>query len=106
MPNLSREDGIHAADKITAYFSKFNRIDDYFRYKKREKIKSIPTSLFGGPEADLFSDYSISPEDMNFKICIKPNAYFDDHLEIIASFSPDPAPVSYTHLTLPTILLV
>jgi len=92
MPNLSREDGIYAADKIVSYFSKFNRIDDYFRFRKTERIKSIPVSLFGGPEADLFSDYSISPEDMNFKICVKPNAYFDDHLEIIASFSPDPAP--------------
>ena len=92
MPSLSREDGIHAADKITAYFSKFNRIDDYFRYRKLERLKSIPTSLFGGPEVDLFSDYSMNPEDMDFKICIKPNAYFDDHLEIIASFSPDSVP--------------
>ena len=92
MPNLSREDGIHAADKITAYFSKFNRIDDYFRYRKLERLKTIPTSLFGGPEVDLFDDYTISPEDMNFKICEKPNSYFDDHLEIIASFSPDHAP--------------
>ena len=92
MPNLSREDGIHAADKITAYFSKFNRIDDYFRYRKLERLKNIPTSLFGGPEVDLFDDYTISPEDMNFKICEKPNSYFDDHLEIIASFSPDHAP--------------
>ena len=92
MPNLSREDGIHAADKIVSYFSKFNRIDDYFRYRKLERLKTIPSSLFGGPEVDLFSDYNISPEDMNFKICEKPNAYFDDHLEIIASFSPDTAP--------------
>ena len=29
---------------------------------------------------------------MNFKICIKPNDYFNDHLEIIASFSPDNVP--------------
>ena len=92
MPNLSREDGIHAADKIVSYFSKFNRIDDYFRFLKAERIKSIPSSLFGGPQSDLFTDYNMNPEDMNFKICKKPNAYFDDHLEIIASFSPDPAP--------------
>ena len=43
MPNLSREDGIYAADKITAYFSKFNRIDDYFRYRKLERLKNIVT---------------------------------------------------------------
>ena len=92
MPNLSREDGIYAADKIVSYFSKFNRIDDYFRFLKAERIKSIPSSLFGGPQSDLFTDYNMNPEDMNFKICKKPNAYFDDHLEIIASFSPDPAP--------------
>lgn len=92
MLNLSKEDAISVADKVVAYYSNFGRIDDYFRHKKSEKIKNIPTSLFGGPEADLFSDYSMNPEDMDFKICIKPNAYFDDHLEIIASFSPDSVP--------------
>ena len=92
MPNLSKEDAITVANKVVDYYSNFNRIDDYFRHKKSEKIKNIPTSLFGGPEADLFSDYSMNPEDMDFKICIKPNAYFDDHLEIIASFSPDNVP--------------
>ena len=92
MPSLSREDAIYAADRITTYFIKFPRIDDYFRYRKLERLKNIPTSLFGGPEVDLFDDYTMSPEDMNFRICEKPNSYFDDHLEIIASFSPDNAP--------------
>ena len=92
MPNLSREDAISVADKVVNYYSNFGRIDDYFRHRKIERIKNIPTSLFGGPEVDLFSDYSINPEDMNFKICIKPNDYFNDHLEIIASFSPDNVP--------------
>ena len=40
MPNLSREDGIYAADKIVSYFSNFNRIDDYFRFRKTERIKN------------------------------------------------------------------
>ena len=71
MPNLSREDAISVADKVVNYYSNFGRIDDYFRHRKIERIKNIPTSLFGGPEVDLFSDYSINPEDMNFKICIK-----------------------------------
>ena len=92
MPSLNKEDANFAADKVISYFSNFNRIDDYFRYRKVERLKNIPTSLFGGPEVDLFSDYNISPEDMNFQICEMPNSYFDDHLEIIASFSPDNAP--------------
>lgn len=100
MPSLNKEDAVYAADKVVSYFSNFNRIDDYFRYCKIERLKSIPTSLFGGPEADLFSDYSISPENMNFKICQKPNSYFDDHLEIIASFSPDTSPGKTTKLVI------
>jgi hypothetical protein len=92
MPSLSREDAFYAADKVISYFSEFNRIDDYFRHRKVDRVKSIPTSLFGGPEDDLFSDYSMNPEDMEFRICQKPSAYFNDHLEIIASFSPDEAP--------------
>ena len=63
MPNLSKEDAITVANKVVDYYSNFNRIDDYFRHKKSEKIKNIPTSLFGGPEADLFSDYSMNPEE-------------------------------------------
>ena len=98
MPNLSKEDAIFAADKVTSYFNKFNRIDDYFRFRKKERVKSIPTSLFGGPEDDLFSDYSMSPEDMNFRLCLKPNVYFDDHLEIVASFSPDNSPGKTTKI--------
>ncbi len=100
MPGLNKEDAVYAADKVVSYFSNFNRIDDYFRYRKIERLKSIPTSLFGGPEADLFSDYSISPENMEFRICQKPNAYFDNHLEIIASFSPDEAPGKTTKLVI------
>ena len=100
MQSLSKEDAIFAADKVTNYFSNFNRIDDYFRHRKVERLKSIPTSLFGGPEDDLFSDYSMNPEDMEFRICEKPNAYFDDHLEIIASFSPDDSPVKTSKLVI------
>ena len=46
-----------------------------------------------GLEDDLFQDFDMHPEDMDFSIVqMQPNSYFDDHLEIIASFSPDHAP--------------
>ena len=85
MPNLSKEDAVFAADKVTSYFNKFNRIDDYFRFRKKERVKSIPTSLFGGPEDDLFSDYSMSPEDMNFRLCLEPNLMKPTSLPVVVS---------------------
>ena len=63
---LSKEDTIYASKIVVDYFSKFERIDDYFRARKIERVKALPPPLFG--------------------------------MSVEA--------VSYTHLTLPTILLV
>ena len=36
---LNREDSIYAATKLMKYFRDFNRIDDYFRARKIERVK-------------------------------------------------------------------
>ena len=75
------------------YFRDFNRIDDYFRARKIERVRNIPSPLPGmSMEDDLFQDFDMHPEDMNFKVVQIPTKLFDTLLEKTASFSPDENP--------------
>jgi hypothetical protein len=67
MTLLSEKDAIWAADQFIEYYSKFSRIDDYLRYVKQSRISNSSGKLFG-PEDEMFSDFSISPNDMSFTI--------------------------------------
>ena len=97
---LNKTDALYAATKFMRYFKDFNRIDDYFRARKIERVKNIPVPLPGfGLEDDLFQEWDMHPEDMNFSVI--PVGYrrnqmqtitFDTLLEMTASFSPDENP--------------
>ena len=64
---LERQDAIWAATKLMNYFKNFNRIDDYFRARKIERVRNIPAGLPGmSIEDDLFQEFDMHPEDMNF----------------------------------------
>jgi len=90
---LDRQDSIYAATKLMKYFKDFNRIDDYFRVRKIERVKDIPSPLPGmSIEDDLFQDFDMHPEDMNFQVVEIPNKVYDTLLEKTASFSPDENP--------------
>ena len=90
---LEKQDAVYAATKLIEYFKDFNRIDDYFRARKIERVRNIPVALPGfGLEDDLFQDYDMHPEDMNFSIVRMQNKTFDTLLEMTASFSPDENP--------------
>ena len=90
---LNKEDSIYAAMKMMNYFKDFNRIDDYFRARKIERVKDIPAGLPGmSIEDDLFQDYDMHPQDMNFQVVKIPNKVYDTLLEKTASFSPDENP--------------
>ena len=90
---LERDDAIWAATKLMTYFKDFNRIDDYFRARKIERVKNIPTALPGmGLEDDFFQSFDMHPQDMNFAIETIPNKTWDTMLEKVASFSPDDSP--------------
>ena len=43
---LSEEDAIYAADKFINYYSEFNRIDDYLRFVKKDRISSLMLQLY------------------------------------------------------------
>ena len=90
---LSKEDTIYASKLVVDYFSKFERIDDYFRARKIDRVKALPPPLFGmSIEDDMFQGWDIPPEEMNFQVAQMNNEIFDQMLEMTASFSPDEAP--------------
>ena len=90
---LERQDTFDVAHKLLTYFKDFNRIDDYFRARKIERVKNIPAPLPGfGLEDDLFQEFDMHPEDMNFSIVKMQTKTFDTLLEMTASFSPDENP--------------
>ena len=90
---LEKQDAIYVATKLINYFKDFKRIDDYFRARKIERVKNIPTPLPGfGLEDDMFQDYDMHPEDMDFSIVQMQPKIFDTLLEMTASFSPDENP--------------
>jgi len=90
---LSKQDTIHVASKMMEYFHEFNRIDDYFRARKIERVKDLPAPLPGfGLEDDMFQTYDMHPMDMEFEVVKLPNETFDAMIEKVASFSPDENP--------------
>lgn len=93
---LSIDKAIWAADQFIEYYSKFNRIDDYLRYVKQSRIENSSGKLFG-PEDEIFSDFSISPEDMSFSIHMvdtspKPTSKYNQELysEILNKTASNP----------------
>ncbi len=82
-----------SAKIIIDFFSNIDRIDDYFRLRKIERVKNLPPSIPGfGLEDEIFQDYDMPPNDMDIEVTQIDNQTFDALLEKTASFSPDNAP--------------
>jgi len=64
---LSPENAVWAADQFIQYYSQFNRIDDYLRFVKKSRLINAAGKLFG-PEDEIFSNFDIHPNDMQFSI--------------------------------------
>ena len=83
---LNRNDALYAANVFVDYFASFGRIDDYLRKVKLERMSNYPTSLPGmGPQDDMFNDFSIHPNDMEFECREVSNEIFVNYLEIVTS---------------------
>ena len=81
------------ANIIIDFFSNINRIDDYFRLRKIERVKNLPPPIPGfGLEDDMFQNHDMYPEDMDIEVTQIDNQTFNAMLEKVASFSPDQAP--------------
>ena len=70
-------------------------------FKKEEKINELNRLLID----ELIEDIVVS-EDGNIKVIFKYEDKYFEALDFINKQKYDIIPVSYTHLTLPTILLV
>jgi len=83
---LNRDDALYAANVFVDYFSNFERIDDYLRKVKLERMENYPTALPGmGPQDEMFSDFSMNPEDMEFECREVDNETFMYYLEVVTS---------------------
>jgi len=85
---LSTEQALYCANVFSSYFDKFNSIEDYIREQKLNSMSERPFVLPGmGPEEDLFSDFSMHPNDMNFELVELPQDRWDVYLNMISSHS-------------------
>jgi len=90
---IQQDSATKTANIIIDFFSNINRIDDYFRLRKIERVKDLPVPIPGfGLEDDMFQNYDMHPEDMDIEVTRIDNQTFNAMLEKVASFSPDQAP--------------
>lgn len=83
---LSKEDAYYAANVFEEFFENFDRIDDYMRQIKMERMESFPDSLPGmGPETDLFDKFDMHPNDMDFVVIPCKQDQFMSYMEITTS---------------------
>ena len=83
---LSKSDSLYASQIFIDYYAGFDRIDDYLRKVKLERIEQMPSSLPGmGPEDDMFSDFTMHPHEMDFEVRVLSNELFDNYIEIVTS---------------------
>lgn len=88
MKNLTIEQAQYCAKIFSEYFDSFSRIDEYMRHQKLNFLRERPSVLPGmGPEEDLFSDFDMHPQDMNFKIVEISQENWDSYIQIISSHS-------------------
>ena len=64
---LTESDAVYAANKFIDYYTQFNRIDDYLRFVKKDRIQDRPGYLFGA-DTEFFDAFGMHPNDMNFEI--------------------------------------
>ena len=81
---LTKDDAMHCAKVFHDYFGNFDRIDQYMRDQKLNSLAEIPTSLFP-PEEDLFSDFTMHPNDMDIEVCEIPGETWETLLAITSS---------------------
>jgi hypothetical protein len=81
---LSKEDAMVCAKAFHDYFSNFDRIDEYMRDQKLNSLSEIPQGIFP-IEDDLFSDFSMHPNDMNLEVVEIPTESWESMLSITSS---------------------
>ena len=65
---LSKEDAVYVMKCFQDYFGNFERIDEYMRDQKLASLSEMPSNPLFSPEDDLFSDFSMHPNDMEIEV--------------------------------------
>jgi hypothetical protein len=81
---IERVDALHVAKAFHDYFSNIGTTEEYMRDEKLKSVAEIPASLFP-PEDDLFSDFSMHPNDMDIEVTEIPGSQFETLLAITSS---------------------
>jgi hypothetical protein len=81
---LTKEDALVCAKAFHDYFSNFDRIDEYMRDQKLNSLSEIPQGIFP-IEDDLFSDFSMHPNDMDLEVVEIPTESWESMLSITSS---------------------
>jgi len=68
MKNLSKEQAVYVANLFKDYFSNYSDIESYMRDEKIKSLDYLSNPLFP-IEDDLFSDFSMHPNDMDIELC-------------------------------------
>jgi len=64
---LTEGDAVYAANKFINYYTQFNRIDDYLRFVKKDRVSERSGSLFDA-DMEFFDSFGMEPNDMNFEV--------------------------------------
>ena len=84
---LTTDQALYCSGIFNNYFGQFDRIDQYMRDQKLNQLNdTISASLPGmGPETEIFDNFDMSPEDMEFEITEPDNTTFNSYLNLISS---------------------
>lgn len=83
---LGESDAYYAANVFENYFAKFDRIDDYMRKVKLDRVRNMPSTLPGyNLEDDMFQDFDMHPSEMNIEVRKMACSDFCNYLEIVSS---------------------
>ena len=81
---ITKQDAIHVATAFKDYFSNFESIEQYMRDEKLKSLEDLPQTLFP-LEDDLFSDFSMHPNDMDIEVCEIPGEQWETLMKITSS---------------------
>lgn len=86
MSDLTKEQALYCVNIFSNYFGNFEKIDDYIRDQKLNSLADVPSSLPGyGPEKYLFSNFDISPNEMEFEVVELSHNRWQNYLDITSS---------------------
>ena len=83
--DLKFDDALHCAKVFEDYFGNFNRIDEYMKDQKLASLADLPSNPLFPLEDDLFSDFSMHPNDMDLDVVEIPNSTWETLLNITST---------------------